>query len=128
MSYDEDDEYQGWVSESQKVGIIFLVFAAAFGGLGFVMFLDTGLLSIANLLLLIGLSLCLGAERLKNFFINPQKLPFTLMFSLGIFLLLNGYSILGFLAEMIGFFMLFKEFIPLVRTAVRYVFSGFSLT
>eukprot|EP01117_Protostelium_nocturnum_P009208 TRINITY_DN3299_c0_g1_i1.p1 TRINITY_DN3299_c0_g1~~TRINITY_DN3299_c0_g1_i1.p1 ORF type:complete len:140 (-),score=27.74 TRINITY_DN3299_c0_g1_i1:252-644(-) len=119
---DDEVEDVGWVSESQKIGGILIVFALGFGFMGVMMFLDTGLLSLANLLLIIGITLCMGFERLKNFLLRKDKIPFTLIFSVGIFLLLSGYSFFGFVTEAIGFFTLFRDFFPFVRTLASFGF------
>lgn len=105
-------------------------------GLGFLFMLmsmlllfDRGLLVIANILILTGLSLLMGVQWVLKFF-NPfvgartlGKVVGILMFFAGFLMLLlkRGWVFLDFVLQLIGLFQMFGSFLPQVLGVLRVV-------
>ncbi|KAI9926133.1 hypothetical protein ASPWEDRAFT_43513 [Aspergillus wentii DTO 134E9] len=100
-----------WLSENQKVGVIFCSGGALFLFGGVVMFFDRSLLAMGNILFLIGLTLIIGLEKTIAFFSRRQKLKGTVAFASGILLILLRWPLTGFLIELYGLFILFGDFL-----------------
>jgi hypothetical protein len=102
-----------WLSETQKVGVAVSGFGLLFLVGGVVMFFDTGLLVIGNLMFLVGLVLVIGVQKTKAFFFQRRdKWRGSLCFFAGCALILARYAKLGMLLEAIGFVSLFGDFLP----------------
>lgn len=69
---------------------------------------------------LAGLSFIIGFLKTFSFFFQRQKLKGSLAFFAGIIILLMGHPIIGVLIEFVGFWLLFKSFLP---TAFQYMTS-----
>ncbi|KAJ5885464.1 hypothetical protein N7495_009974 [Penicillium taxi] len=100
-----------WLTENQKIGVIFCSAGGLFLLLGVIMFFDRSLLGMGNILFLIGLTLIIGFQKTIVFFSRPQKLKGTAAFSAGIILILLRWPLTGFLIELYGLFILFGDFL-----------------
>lgn len=69
---------------------------------------------------LAGLSFIIGFMKTFSFFFQWQKLKGTIAFFSGIFILLAGHPIVGVIIEFVGFYLLFRSFLP---TAFQYLTS-----
>jgi hypothetical protein len=103
-------------------------------GLGFLfmlvsmlLFFDRGLLVIANILILAGVTLILGVKHTLMFF-NPfgknrayEKMLGIILFFLGFLMLLfkRGWVVVAFVLELIGLFQMFGSFLPQVLNGLR---------
>ncbi|DAA77902.1 TPA_exp: hypothetical protein A8136_5605 [Trichophyton benhamiae CBS 112371] len=100
-----------WLTDTQKVGVVFCSGGSLFLFLGILMFFDRSLLAMGNILFLIGLPLILGPQKTLAFFARRQKLTGTVTFALGIFLILFRWPLIGFCVELYGLFVLFGDFL-----------------
>ena len=69
---------------------------------------------------LAGLSFIIGFMKTLSFFFQRQKLKGSVAFFAGIMILLAGHPIIGVIIEFIGFYLLFRSFLP---TAFQYITS-----
>lgn len=69
---------------------------------------------------LAGLSFIIGFTKTFSFFFQWHKLKGTFAFFTGIIILLAGHPIIGVLIELVGFYLLFRSFLP---TAFQYMTS-----
>lgn len=61
-----------------------------------------------------GLCFIIGFIKTLSFFFQWNKLKGSLAFFTGIFVLLAGHPIIGVMIELVGFYLLFKSFLPTV--------------
>ncbi|EMC92897.1 hypothetical protein BAUCODRAFT_57012, partial [Baudoinia panamericana UAMH 10762] len=99
-----------WLSDSQKVGVAFCTGGFFFLLFGLVLFFDRALLAMGNILFLVGITLLLGPQRTFAFFARRQKWRGSAAFWAGILLILLGWTLVGFVIEAYGIFVLFGEF------------------
>ena len=88
--------------------------------IGVMLFLDTILMSVGNVLFLGGILLVIGPKRTKEFFFSRAKLKGSVTFFVGIILVLARRPILGILLESFGFINLFGYGMSLVTTSLLY--------
>ncbi|KAE8140593.1 Got1-domain-containing protein [Aspergillus pseudotamarii] len=100
-----------WLSDNQKIGVIFCSGGALFLFGGVLLFFDRSLLAMGNILFLIGLTLIIGVQKTLAFFSRRQKLKGTAAFTAGIILILLRWPLTGFLIELYGLFILFGDFL-----------------
>jgi len=100
-----------WLTETQKIGVIFCSGGGLFLCGGVVMFFDRSMLAMGNILFLIGLTLIIGLQKTMSFFSRRQKLKGTAAFAVGILLILLRWPITGFVIELYGIFILFGDFL-----------------
>ena len=91
-------------------GFFFLIF-------GLILFFDRALLAMGNILFLVGITLLLGPSRTFLFFARKQKWRGSLAFWVGIALILVRWTLVGFLIELYGMFILFGEYV-LIPSAI----------
>lgn len=109
-----------WLSETQKVGVAITGFGVLFLFGGCLMFFDTGLLVIGNLLFVVGLVMVIGVQKTKSFFfMRRDKWRGSLCFFAGCTLILMRWAKLGMLLEAIGFVNLFGDFFPFLLGFAR---------
>ncbi|RHZ69819.1 hypothetical protein CDV55_107748 [Aspergillus turcosus] len=127
-----------WLSDNQKIGVIFCSAGGLFLFGGVLMFFDRSLLAMGNVLFLIGLTLIIGFQRTFAFFSRRQKLKGTAAFAAGILLILFRWPLTGFLIELYGLFILFGDFLvtigqfagnipvvgPYIKTALETLAGG----
>lgn len=101
-----------WLSDTQKVGVAISSFGILFIGGGVVLFFDSGLLALGNLLFLLGLVFVIGLQKTKSFFFRRDKWRGSICFFLGILLVLSKWAKVGMLIEGVGFVNLFGDFFP----------------
>ncbi|KAF1825992.1 Got1-domain-containing protein [Dissoconium aciculare CBS 342.82] len=99
-----------WLSDSQKVGVAFCSGGVFFLLFGLILFFDRALLSMGNILFLVGITLLLGPQRTAAFFLRKQKWRGTTAFWLGVVLILSRWTFIGFAVQCYGMFILFGEF------------------
>ncbi|KAL4804087.1 vesicle transport protein [Aspergillus unguis] len=100
-----------WMTDNQKIGVIFCSGGGLFLFGGVLMFFDRSLLAMGNILFLIGLTLIIGFEKTLAFFSRRQKLKGTAAFVFGVLLILLRWPLTGFLIELYGLFILFGDFL-----------------
>ncbi|KAL3481437.1 vesicle transport protein [Aspergillus californicus] len=100
-----------WMTDNQKIGVIFCSGGGLFLFGGVLMFFDRSLLAMGNILFLIGLTLIIGLQKTLAFFSRRQKINGTAAFVFGILLILMRWPLIGFLVELYGLFILFGDFL-----------------
>ncbi|KAA8909087.1 Got1 family protein [Sphaerosporella brunnea] len=103
-----------WLSQNQKFGAGFLAASGIFFILGITLFFDRACLSMANLLLLFGITLLMGPHRTLAFFLRKEKYTGTAFFLLGIVAILMRWSVTGFALECYGAVRLFADFLGVI--------------
>jgi hypothetical protein len=102
-----------------EVGVAISGFGLLFLFGGIILFFDTSLLALGNILFLIGLLFVLGLESTKRLFFRRDRLRGSLFFFLGALLVLIKWAKLGILVEFIGFINLFGDFFPYLINFAR---------
>lgn len=100
------------VTDTQKIGVGLAGFGMTFLFLGVLLLFDKGLLAIGNILFISGLGCVIGLQRTLLFFFQRHKLKASVAFFGGITIVLLGWPMIGMIAEMYGFLLLFKGFLP----------------
>ncbi|KXS22307.1 Got1-domain-containing protein [Gonapodya prolifera JEL478] len=107
-------------TDAQKIGVGLTAFGVFFMLLGIVLFFDSGLLAIGNILFLSGITLIIGfTSTIQFFFRRRDKLRGTLAFFVGIFMVFVRWPITGMFVELMGFVNLFGDFFPVVLNFLR---------
>jgi len=97
-----------------EFGAAFLAASLLFFALGLTLFFDRACLSMANLLLLCGITLLMTPRRTLSFFVRKEKYQGTAFFFLGITAILMRWTITGFVLELYGIFRLFADFFGVI--------------
>ena len=99
--------------DQKKIGIMLCGMGALFFFFGVMLFGDTGLLAVGDVLFLVGCTLITGFAGTKNIFLAKGRLVGTVFFFLGIALIVVvGWVKLGLLVQSFGFINLFGNFGP----------------
>eukprot|EP00045_Choanoeca_perplexa_P003407 m.30983 g.30983 ORF g.30983 m.30983 type:complete len:141 (-) comp12023_c0_seq2:2-424(-) len=109
------------LSDLQKIGIGLTGFGIFFLLLGMLLFFDSGLLAMGNILFLCGLALIIGLANTFNFFFQftPSKMKGSSFFFSGILMVLWISPFLGMLLELVGLYYLFGAFLPTIINFLR---------
>jgi Got1/Sft2-like family len=102
------------VSIAMLLGIGFYVFGVA-------LMFDRFFLLLGNILFLIGASYSAGWFTLTMFFVKPTKIKGSFCYFSGMFLILIGWSFVGGIVQVLGFYYLFRDFIPHVYASSKYI-------
>ncbi|KAI8872220.1 Got1-domain-containing protein [Ramicandelaber brevisporus] len=109
-----------WLSDTQKIGVGLTGFGVFFTFMGIMLFFDSGLIAIGNVLFLSGVVLIIGPQKTGSFFFSkPQKLRGTICFFGGIVLVFMKWPVFGILLEAFGFVNLFGDFFPVALSFLR---------
>ena len=107
------------MDDNRKIGTLLLGCGFLFLFLGVVLFFNSGLLAIGDILLLSGLALTIGVQRTFKFFTRKERWRGILCFLGGIALVLFRYPMIGMLLQGFGFLNLFGSFFPVAVTFMR---------
>ncbi|KAG5964888.1 hypothetical protein E4U58_002999 [Claviceps cyperi] len=99
-----------WMSDSQKIGVVFCSGGGIFLIGGVMLFFDRAMLAMGNILFLIGLTIIIGPQKTLSFFARKQKAKGTAAFFAGLILILIRWTFIGFLIELYGIAVLFGDF------------------
>ncbi|KAG9240992.1 Got1/Sft2-like family-domain-containing protein [Calycina marina] len=110
-----------WLSDSQKIGVVFCSGGGFFLIAGVLMFFDRSMLAMGNILFLIGLTIIIGPAKTAAFFARRQKMRGTAAFFSGLALILLRWAFVGFLVELYGIFILFGDFLGTIFGFARNV-------
>lgn len=109
------------ITDTQKIGVGLAGFGMTFLFLGVLLLFDKGLLAIGNILFISGLTCVIGIQRTFFFFFQRHKLKASVAFFSGITIVLLGWPMIGMIAEMYGFLLLFRGFLPSAINFLRMV-------
>jgi len=107
------------IDDTKKIGTLLLGIGFLFLLLGVMLFFDSGLLSIGDILVLSGLFLIIGPSKLFRFFCKKERFGGTLTFFGGIVLVICRWAMLGMAVQAWGFLNLFGRFFPVAITFLR---------
>ncbi|XP_003385614.1 PREDICTED: vesicle transport protein GOT1B-like [Amphimedon queenslandica] len=100
------------LTDFQKIGLGLVAFGLGLLFLGVILFFDSGLLAIGNILFIAGILFIIGPQKTATFFFQSHKLKGTAFFAVGIFIVLCGWALIGMIVETYGAFLLFRGIIP----------------
>ncbi|CAB3260977.1 unnamed protein product [Arctia plantaginis] len=109
------------ITDTQKIGVGLAGFGITFLFLGVLLLFDKGLLAIGNILFISGLGCVIGLQRTFFFFFQRHKIKASASFFGGIIVVLLGWPMVGMVAEMYGFLLLFRGFLPAAVNFLRMV-------
>jgi hypothetical protein len=105
--------------DQKKIGMMLCGMGALFFFFGVMLFGDTGLLAVGDVLFLVGCFLITGLSGTKNIFLAKGRLVGTVFFFFGIVLIIvAGWVKLGLIVQSFGFINLFGNFGPMVGSLV----------
>jgi hypothetical protein len=112
------------MSDNMKIGVLLTGLGFLFLFLGMILFFDSGLLAIGNILFLAGFPFIIGFSRSLQFF-NPMRprarVRGIVCFFLGVSLVLLRWGLIGMLVELVGMVEMFGTFLPMVIATLRSV-------
>ncbi len=100
------------LDDNKKIGMLLLGFSFICYTFGVLLFFKRSLLLLSNVLFLFGLYFFIGITGIIKFFTKKGKIQGTIVLCLGFVLLLIDLSFLGGLCQLIGFFIIFRSFLP----------------
>lgn len=103
-------------SDATKIGVGLTGLGIFFFFLGLVLLLDSVLLTMGNLLFIVGISMIMGPSRSMKFFYFRRRASF--FFFLGVFLVLMRWCLLGLTIQGFGMLNLFRNFIPMLLSVL----------
>ena len=109
------------LEDNQKIGVGLICLGFMFICLGVIMFFDSALIAIGNILFLAGLCFSIGFKRSLSLFTRKDRIRGTVCFILGIVLVLMHWGLVGIIVEGFGFLNLFGNFLPTVVAVGRQV-------
>ncbi|KAI1191691.1 Got1-like family protein [Nemania serpens] len=110
-----------WLSDNQKIGLVFCSGGGFFLIGGVVLFFDRAMLAMGNILFLIGLTIIIGPQKTLLFFARRQKAKGTAAFFAGLLLILLRWPLIGFFVELYGIVVLFGDFLGTIAGFARNV-------
>lgn len=102
------------MEDNQIIGLGALGIGSFLFLLGVLLGLDRGLLTISNLLILLGIVMLMSLKRLYEFLIQKQRAHGSIAFFLGIVLVLCKLPFPGVICEVTGAYWLFGGFWPML--------------
>lgn len=107
------------LDDNRKIGTLLLGVGFLFLFLGVLLFFDTALLAIGDILFLSGLALTIGLSRTVKFFTRKERWRGIVCFLGGIVLVFIKWPIIGMLVQSFGFLNLFGSFFPVAIAFLR---------
>ncbi|KAK8793580.1 hypothetical protein JH06_1123 [Blastocystis sp. subtype 4] len=111
-------------SDNRKIGVILVSLGVTLLVLGVILFFDSALLAMGNILFLGGMPFLFGFMRCLHFFNpfeNPSKWKGLICFFSGIVLVLMRWTIIGMIMEGYGIIVLFGSYFPMLLSFLRQV-------
>lgn len=104
---------------TRQLGAILTGLGAMFFFVGILLFFDSGLIAMSNILFIVGVVLVIGVGRVSGFFFQRQRLRGTICFALGVTMVFMKWTFSGIVVEAFGFINLFGDFFPLLLASAR---------
>ena len=108
--------------DNKKIGIGLIVIGLVFYFLGMLFMLDRGFLAIGNLAFIMGMVILVGPTNTVGFFTRKSKVKGSVCFLAGFVLIVIGwfgFTCAGFLLQLYGLFLLFRDFIKTIFTHMK---------
>jgi hypothetical protein len=102
------------MTDTRKIGVALTAFGIFFSTLGIMLFLDSALLTLGNLLFVSGVVLVMGTHRCKNFFFDRSRWRASGCFFVGILMVMRGWCLVGLMLQGFGGLNLFGNFFPMI--------------
>lgn len=99
-------------SDTTKIGVGLTGIGSFFFILGIVMLLDSVLLTMGNVLFIVGIGMIMGPHRSLKFFYSRRRASF--FFFLGVFLVVMKWCFVGLIIQGFGMLNLFRNFVPML--------------
>eukprot|EP00042_Codosiga_hollandica_P039234 m.326568 g.326568 ORF g.326568 m.326568 type:complete len:139 (+) comp55576_c1_seq1:3228-3644(+) len=109
------------LTDSQKIGVGLVGFGLLFLMLGVLLFFDSALLAMGNIMFLVGITLMIGFQNTISFFFKREKIKGTSLFFLGVVVVLLRWAMFGIIIESIGSYYLFSGFVPTAVATMRHM-------
>mmetsp|Transcript_23974 Transcript_23974/g.56640 ORF Transcript_23974/g.56640 Transcript_23974/m.56640 type:complete len:126 (+) Transcript_23974:246-623(+) len=87
--------------------------------LGMIFMFDSTMLALGDILFLMGLTLTIGPSRTYRFFARKDRIRGTVIFFVGIVLVMIGWPIFGMVAQIWALFFLFGQFFPIIYQSLQ---------
>lgn len=110
-----------WLTDQRKIGLGLTGCGFLFTVLGMLLLFDRGLIAMGNLMFLAGLSTTIGFSSTFAFFTKKKNRKGSVFYIAGCGLVVYGWTIIGLLLELYGFWLLFCEFLPTFLQFIRRV-------
>jgi hypothetical protein len=104
----------------KKIGTMLMGIGGLFFLLGVMLFFDSGLIAIGDVLFLVGITLTIGVQTTVKFFARKERIRGTVCFLGGMLLVLWRWSIVGVFVQGFGFLNLFGAFFPMAVQFLRH--------
>lgn len=101
-------------NDTTKIGVALTSFGCFFSFIGVLMFLDSAMLTLGNILFVAGVALVMGPARCKAFFLEPARRRASVCFFVGILLVMRGWCLIGLCVQGFGGLNLFGNFFPMI--------------
>ena len=108
--------------DNKKIGIGLIVIGLIFYFMGMLFMLDRGFLAIGNLAFIMGLVILVGPTNTVQFFMRRNKVKGSACFFTGFVLIVIGwfgFTLLGFMLQLYGLFLLFRDFIKTIFKSIE---------
>ncbi|RLN51249.1 hypothetical protein BBJ29_009882 [Phytophthora kernoviae] len=118
-SQDEDEQQTAALNPQEAIGTLLLGLGFGFLLLGVLMFFDSAMLALGDVLFLSGVALTIGLSRTVRFFTRKERWRGIVCFLGGILLVMLRYPIIGMIIQSFGFLNLFGSFFPVAVAFLR---------
>ena len=100
------------IKNPKQVGAALIGVGVLLTVMGMMLFFEGNLLRLGNMCIISGIPFLIGAGRVKNFFLRPERMQATIITALGIALVFMGKPRMGILCEVFGLLNLFGNMFP----------------
>lgn len=105
----------------KRLGATLLAIGLLLTTFGMMLFFEGNLLRLGNMFLLTGITLLLGPNKVRGFFMKAERMQATIITSVGIFLVFTGKPRIGILCEIFGLLNLFGNMMPMLLAVAKQI-------
>ena len=102
------------VQNPRQIGAALIGIGILLTVMGMMLFFEGNLLRLGNISIITGIPFLIGTNRIRKFFLKPERAQATIITTLGIILVFIGKPRLGILCEVFGLLNLFGNMFPLL--------------